>query len=161
MYFAFISRIFNIFQSFFSTLILLLSAAIWKLLPISSHILMGLLISFEILECPISKLFFLTSTTFSHIAIVLEHYAIHFEVFFKKDYTLTQVMCNHLPMYIIKGAHQGWNQSVPVRGFKTFCYGGLNICSEIRGGAKNNQCHGTVALARRAPLHIFVQIFYR
>ena len=62
---------------------------------------MGLLISFEILECPISKLFFLTSTTFSHIANVLEHYAIHFEVFFKKDYTLIQVMSNHLPMYII------------------------------------------------------------
>ena len=53
---------------------------------------------------------------------------------------------------MINGAHQRQNQPVPVRGFKTFCYGALNICSEIRGGAKNNQCHGTVALARWAPL---------
>ena len=37
---------------------------------------------------------------------------------------------------IFKGAHREQNQPVPVRGFKTFCYGTLNICSEIRGGAK-------------------------
>ena len=54
---------------------------------------------------------------------------------------------------IFKGAHWERNQPVPVRGFKPFCYRALNICSKIRGGAKNNQCHGTVALARWAPLH--------
>ena len=53
---------------------------------------------------------------------------------------------------IFKGAHRERNQPVPVRGFKPFCYRALNICSKIRGGAKNNQCHGTVALARWAPL---------
>ena len=56
--------------------------------------------------------------------------------------------------YLVKGAHRERNQPVPVRGFKPFCYRALNICSKIRGGAKNNQCHGTVALARWAPLDI-------
>ena len=55
---------------------------------------------------------------------------------------------------IYKGAHRERNQPVPVWGFKPFCYRALNICSKIRGGAKNNQCHGTVALARWAPLMI-------
>ena len=55
---------------------------------------------------------------------------------------------------ILKGTHRERNQPVPVPGFKTFCYRALNICSKIRGGAKNNQCHGTVALARWAPLDI-------
>ena len=61
--------------------------------------------------------------------------------------------CTYYTM-IFKGAHREQNQPVPVRGFKTFCYRALNICSKIRGGAKNNQCHGTVALARWAPLMI-------
>ena len=56
-------------------------------------------------------------------------------------------------LVIDKGANRGWrNQPVPVQGFKTFCYGTLNICSEIRVGAKNNQWHGTLALDRWAPL---------
>ena len=56
---------------------------------------------------------------------------------------------------IYKGAHRERNQPVPVWGFKPFCYRALNICSKIWGGAKSNQCHGTVALARWAPLGIY------
>ena len=34
---------------------------------------------------------------------------------------------------------------------KAFCYGAPKVCPDFRGEAKNNQCHGTVALARWAP----------
>ena len=62
--------------------------------------------------------------------------------------------CWRPELLIIKGAHRERNQPVPVRGFKTFGYKVLNIGFKIRGGAKNNQCHGTVALVRWAPLII-------
>ena len=57
---------------------------------------------------------------------------------------------------MIKGAHRGKNQPVPLRGIKVFCYGAPKVCPNFQGGAKNNQCHGTVALARWAPLYIYV-----
>ena len=61
---------------------------------------------------------------------------------------------------MIKGAHLDQNQPVPLRGFETFCYGAPKMCAEFRGGAKNNQCHGTVALARWAPLLIQEDLDY-
>ena len=50
--------------------------------------------------------------------------------------------------------HQSQNQPVPLRGIKAFCNVSPKICPDFRGGAKNNLCHGMVALARWAPLVI-------
>ena len=59
-----------------------------------------------------------------------------------------------LPILYSQGRPSRTKSTSASWGFKTFCYGMPNMCSNFRAGQKNNQCHGTVALARWAPLYI-------
>ena len=87
----------------------------------------------------------------------------------KINLSCTCVSCHvrtYLPKHkrnynIINGANRVQNQPVPLRDLEAFWQYILgyhnfeaNFKAWLRGEAKNNQCHGTVALVRMAPLNI-------